>query len=243
MFFKNPEGQDLFCKYFQKSQSKEIYILCHRNGSSIDCSIYPLLGKNLSVNIFGFDFPGHGKSQGTYNYAGFLQQAKDLQSAYLFLKAQGFQVKGVIAHSKAANVAIIHNAAFGTIPNVIAVAPRYFMGEFPALFLPKYRKIARKGKAKVQTAKGKETVTMDMLKERMSVDMKCYCQKCSGNLFIVHGREDDNCPVTDAHMFVQALGSHLMQLHIVTGDDSFENNTDNLVEALEEIFTCINECI
>mmetsp|Transcript_6715 Transcript_6715/g.6597 ORF Transcript_6715/g.6597 Transcript_6715/m.6597 type:complete len:114 (+) Transcript_6715:398-739(+) len=84
---------------------------------------------------------------------------------------------------------------------------------------------------------GKEfKITQEMVTERINIDMKMYCERSQGDIYILHGEPDDIIPYSDSLAYVQEL-KEKCKGHYTLNCKHFFN------EALEQVIQIIHQII
>lgn len=235
-FFINRNGLQLAYRFNVKNpEDKDIYIVCHGLGAHMDFLFYPELCEKINVNSFRFDFAGNGRSGGEFTWAGYLEEAEDLNDAVNYLVNQGYNVKGVIGHSKGGNVVIIYAGLYGNVTNVIAMAPRFDMTVFPDSFRPTYEEILKSGEKVTNSLSRSIKITLSMVQERLSLDMRPYCHSAKAKIFILHGTSDDVIPYSDSIAFTEELGVNCKGHYSLDCNHFFDGHLDEAFGILNQI--------
>ncbi|CAG9328990.1 unnamed protein product [Blepharisma stoltei] len=231
--FTNRNGLKLAYKFSIKNpEDKRIYIVCQFAFFDMDFLIYSFFSQNLEVNTFRFDFPGNGKSDGEFTFAGHVSQAGDIDDAVKFLVSRGYIVEGIIGHSKSATVSIIYSALYGEVNTIFAIAPNFLNGLLPA-FMAQHDAIISSNGEIVRYAFG---CTREMAQEILKIDMKYYCQRARGNIYILHGYDDEIIAYSNSLEFVKELRGRCK--------GHFGLNCDHMLTGvLDDVVTIINKII
>lgn len=89
LFLKTSDNQTINCIYATLPQNKKVVLYFHGNGSSLNS--WKTVADDMlpnGANLLMIDYRGYGKSTGTFSENGFYD---DAETAYQFLKAQGYQ--------------------------------------------------------------------------------------------------------------------------------------------------------
>ncbi|CAG9328987.1 unnamed protein product [Blepharisma stoltei] len=231
--FTNRNGLKLAYKFSIKNpEDKRIYIVLQSVFFDMDFLIYSFFSQNLEVNTFRFDFPGNGKSDGEFTYAGHISEAGDIDDVVKFLVSRGYIVEGIIGHSKSASVSIIYSALYGEVKTIIAIAPVFFKGLIPDYMAQRDAIINSNGEV-LRYAFG---CTRKMIQEILKIDMKYYCQRARNNIYILQGYDDENIEYSDSLEFVKELGGRCK--------GHFGLNCDHMLTGvLDDVVTIISQII
>lgn len=88
---------------------------------------FPLLAARLPFSSFRFDLRGHGDSAGVVKYCGYTEDTEDTVSVAAWLESRGYQVVGVIGHSRGGTGAMRYTALHGNLLFAVNLAGRFDM--------------------------------------------------------------------------------------------------------------------
>ncbi|CAG9328984.1 unnamed protein product [Blepharisma stoltei] len=227
--FINRNGLRLAYKFSIKNpEDKRIYIVCQMVFFDMDSFIYSFISQHLRVNTFRFDFPGNGKSDGKFTYAGHISEAGDIDDAVKFLNSLGYKVEGIIGHSKSAIDAIIYSAIYGQIRQIFAISPKFDMSYIPQ-YMRENDAIVKANGHIVRYAFG---CTREMIDEIMSIDMRYYCRRAQGEFYIIHGSLDEIIPYIDSLQYASALKEKCKGHYTLECDHLLNGALDEVVEII-----------
>ncbi|CAG9310759.1 unnamed protein product [Blepharisma stoltei] len=234
-FFTNRNGLRLSYNFSIKNpQDNKIYIVCQWFLSDILFS-YEFLCDLLEVNTFRFDLTGSGNSEGENTYAGYVRDAEDIDDAVKFVVSQGYEVEGIIGHSKASSGVIIYSALYGEVKNIIVLAPRFLACNIPDFIADSIEEVHKNGYI-LHTAFGKTwRITEEMIQEMMGLDLRFYCQRVQGNIYIIHGEADDKVPFSESIELVKELKEKCRGFFKLNCDHFFTGEIDEAVEIIHKI--------
>ncbi|CAG9310758.1 unnamed protein product [Blepharisma stoltei] len=237
-YFINRSGLKLsYSLSIKNINDRKIYVICHWLFSDIlfNCDF---VIRSLEVNIFKLFVQGCGNSEGEYSHSRFERDAGDIEDAVNFLKSQGYEVDGIIGHGKGASDAIIYSALYGEVKKIIAIAPGVYAKtfNFPEFFMRSIAEAKKSGEIR-QVILGREyRFTAEMFDEFMNLDMDYYTDKIKGVIYIIHGRDDENAPYSDALRYARGLGEKCKGLFTLNSTDHFfATELDEVVEIIHEI--------
>ncbi|CAG9310757.1 unnamed protein product [Blepharisma stoltei] len=237
-YFTNRSGLKLSYSLSIKNQNdRKINVICQWLLSDVlfNCDF---LIEYLEVNTFKFFVTGCGNSEGEYLYGGFERDAGDIDDAVKFLVSQGYEVEAIIGYAKGGNDAIIYSALFGDVKKIIAIAPAVYMTTFnlPDFFRESIEEIQKSGEVR-HIVLGKEyRFTSETLDEFMSLDMDYYCDKIKGDIYLIHGTDDDKVPYSDIVEYCKELGEKCKELFTLNNcDHFFTTEMDEVVEIIHKI--------
>ncbi|CAG9328992.1 unnamed protein product [Blepharisma stoltei] len=236
-YFTNRSGLSLAYSILIKNPKlKKIWIICENWPSQLFI-INQFLHENLSANTFKFDYTGCENSQGEHSFGGLTRDANDIDDAVNFLNSKGYEVEGIIGHSKAAQGVIIYSAIYGQVKNIIVLSARFHMNVLP-FFLHETTEIARREKEIIHTGVGSRwKFTWDMVEETINTDMKFYCERAQGDFYIFHGNEDEMCPFADSLEYVKALNVKCKGYFTFNCDHLYIGVFDEIIEIIEDIIS------
>ncbi|CAG9323087.1 unnamed protein product [Blepharisma stoltei] len=236
-YFTNRSGFRLTCNIsIKKPDDKKIWIITQMWPPEVFI-ICEFLHENLTANTFKFNFTGEGDSQGEFTFAGYIRAANDLDDAVHFLVERGFDVEGIIGISMCANSPIIYSALYGQVKNIVTLSARYRMTVLPD-FLQEVYEVVRQNREIVHNAFGKQLrLTWEMIEETINVDMKYYCERVQGDIYIIHGDNDEICPYADSLEYVNALKGKCRGHFTLGCDHVYFGVFDEVAEIIEQIMS------
>ncbi|CAG9313722.1 unnamed protein product [Blepharisma stoltei] len=234
-YFTNRSGLQLTYSISIKYPNvQRIYIICPMWPTEI-FFLSEFIYENLDANVFKFYLTGTGSSQGENTYAGNLRDADDIDDAVKFLIERGYSVEGIIGNAKFGTSAIIYSAIYGDVKTIISLSPKYDFSLLPPFIKDNYESIRINGEI-IHTALGKEwKCTWNMIQEMMSLDMKYYCHKAKGSIYIIQGDQDQICPFADSIEFERELKEKCRGRFVLNCDEFFIGVFDEVVEIIEKI--------
>lgn len=208
-----------------QSRCGPVVIFLHGTMSSANHNFVPDLAQRLAkeqgIRTYRFDFrfdrnefePGH-----RYKFSGYEDDVDDLKSVVSALTLDGFQVWGLVGHSRGSNDALIFSSRYLKPENdelaktlgldankfcVIACAPRFAMPRMlTTLFAgEQIAEIESNGVAKWESQRGELTVTKaDADVVLTQLDMASVVQMIPPQvpILLLHGTDDELIPVEDA---------------------------------------------
>ncbi len=193
--FKNSKGLTLSAIYEGEDKNAPVVVMCHGYQSSKDKETTKALSQKLiegGLNVFRFDFTGHGQSQGDLADITPLRGVDDLASAVDDLDALGKTKFGLYGSSFGGNVALLYTSQ----NPVLALALKAPVSDYS------------------QTAKIIDRPHfLDELK-LINLYKKVKNIKCP--VLIVHGDKDDVVPIKQSKKLLDSLQCD-KQLEIIKG--------------------------
>ncbi|CAG9328985.1 unnamed protein product [Blepharisma stoltei] len=234
-YFTNRSGLQLaYSISIRNSSDKRILVICQMWPPEIFI-MCGFLHENLGINTFKFEFTGFGNSQGERSIAAFARDADDIDDAVKFLASKGLKAEGLIGQTKCATSVIIYSALYGQIKNIFALSARFHMNILP-YFLQDIYDFLRQNKELVHMClESQSKFTWEMIEEIISTDMKFYCERAQGNIFIIHGDADEVCPYSESLEFVKELKEKCKGHFRISADHYFIGVFDEIVEIVEKI--------
>lgn len=207
--------------YNHYGRQKQIAILCHGFLCTRQYYLIRKIGEGIMENtdivkhvdnVFSFDFPGNGQSEGEFNsLGGYQKELEDLEDVLSYFRQNKFRVLSIIGHSKGATTVCHYASQHDDVDIVISLAARYNMkrGVKERLGDESFAELhSRKGKTIYNDySSGKANpieVTINHYNERMSIDNT----RVNGNnitktkkILFMHGTNDTVIPSDDALSF------------------------------------------
>jgi hypothetical protein len=112
------------------------------------------------------------------------------------LTESGKQVDYLIGHSKGAVSIMLHSALFGTVPNLIAIAPRFnWKNETNQNYSNLVQQIEQSGQGYTEILDGAKAhrITAEMVEERCSLDMEVWARQVQSSVYNIYGEVDEVC--------------------------------------------------
>ncbi|CAG9329002.1 unnamed protein product [Blepharisma stoltei] len=236
-YFTNRNGLRLAYNFSIKNPNdRKIYITC----LMWPTQLFWLCGfifEFLEANTFKFDFTGDGDSEGEHSHGSYRRDADDIEDAVKFLNSRGYEVSGIIAYSKYTTGLFLYSALYGEVKNIIAIAPRFHMHVFPKFLEDRMHVIKESGWI-IHEAYGRTwKITMEMVQEMRSIDMKYYCERAKGDIYIIHGDSDEICPYSDSLEFVNEVKEKCKGHFTLNCDHYFVGVFDEVVEIIQKIIS------
>ncbi|KAL1915674.1 uncharacterized protein VTP21DRAFT_6433 [Calcarisporiella thermophila] len=200
--FRRPHRQDHF-----------LFIVCHGLCSTQrHSSVVQALVSSMPYHLLTIDFQGNGDSGGTTSYAGYDAEVENLRASVIEMRKQGFDVRGVIGHSRGAAVVLMYTAKYNDIDFTVSVAGRYNHNiDLTMRFTPTQLRTAdEQGRFEwLKLSNGQEyVVSKEDLEAFKRIDMSVVKQidMEKTRVLTVHGDKDEVIPVEDAYEYHRILG-------------------------------------
>eukprot|EP00359_Climacostomum_virens_P008716 CAMPEP_0204900682 /NCGR_PEP_ID=MMETSP1397-20131031/2621_1 /ASSEMBLY_ACC=CAM_ASM_000891 /TAXON_ID=49980 /ORGANISM="Climacostomum Climacostomum virens, Strain Stock W-24" /LENGTH=237 /DNA_ID=CAMNT_0052068881 /DNA_START=88 /DNA_END=802 /DNA_ORIENTATION=- len=186
--------------------SPDIFVVCHGFNSSMDLDFNHAISDDLPYNSFRFDFSGNGLSPGSTTMADYPKEVEELRFVVLYLKTQGFVVKGLIGHSKSATTVLIYNVKYGDIPLTVSISGQYYTQDDPIFIQVKLKELYQNGYIDLRLGGKPYRITLEAYEERLRLDIDALCKACKRDVIVIHGSSDEFTHVKDAYELIHALG-------------------------------------
>eukprot|EP01054_Gregarina_sp_Poly1_P010954 Gregarina_sp_Poly_1__10953@NODE_861_length_5941_cov_137_911474_g623_i0_p5_GENE_NODE_861_length_5941_cov_137_911474_g623_i0NODE_861_length_5941_cov_137_911474_g623_i0_p5_ORF_typecomplete_len159_score26_35Hydrolase_4/PF12146_8/9_9e11Abhydrolase_6/PF12697_7/3_7e07DLH/PF01738_18/5_2e07BAAT_C/PF08840_11/1_8e05Peptidase_S15/PF02129_18/2e05Acyl_transf_2/PF02273_15/7e05Abhydrolase_1/PF00561_20/9_5e05DUF1749/PF08538_10/0_00021DUF818/PF05677_12/0_0029DUF1100/PF06500_11/0_0029Abhydrolase_5/PF12695_7/0_028D len=129
-FIPNLHKQKLACSTrVPDPKSKDWIILCHGVFSWRKSRLFETIMAHCPFNTLAFDFYRSGDSEGDpteWSLGDYEREAEiDLRGVVLYLQEQGLNIKGLIGHSRGANVVLMYAHKFDDVPFIVSLAARF----------------------------------------------------------------------------------------------------------------------
>lgn len=199
-----------------------------------DDSIYRIISQGVKFNTLTFDMPGNGKSEGNFSIANYENEIAVIREVVLWAGEMGFEVTGLIGHSKGANEVLLYDAKFGGMKLIVALAPRFYMKVIVASMISIFDKAVEEGEVFFEFNNKRFRFDRTSVEQRLGLNMDMICHKVSGNILLIHGTSDDIIPYQDSLKIYENINPLSKKVHIVEGTDHFFSNK------LDEVIRHIN---
>ncbi|CAG9329000.1 unnamed protein product [Blepharisma stoltei] len=235
-YFINRSGLRLAFKISVKyPDDKNIYIVPSMKPSEVFL-LPDFIREHINANVFMLDLTGNGQSQGEHGLAGYGRDADDIDDAVKFLVLRGYTVLGIIGCSRYGTSAIHYAALYGEVKTIIAVAPKYHLIDFPEFIQRNFESI-RNGNEVVFMAFGREwKFNKEMMDELINTNMKDYCERAKGDIYIIYGELDEYIPVSDASDYARELKEKCKGCYALNCDHFFMGVFDEVMEIIEKLY-------
>lgn len=163
-------------------------------------------------------------------------------------RAHGCRVVGLLGHSKGATDAIVFAGKYRGIPRVVNLAGRFDvsggverrLGTAVLRQLEEEGQVAMRGRSR---ARGEFTwlLTKGDLTDRLTTDVAAACAAIPADtrVLTVHGTDDADVPLPEAHKFAAAIRSH--ELLVVEGGDHTFSAMGALLQLVPPVVAFLKE--
>ncbi|CAG9328999.1 unnamed protein product [Blepharisma stoltei] len=236
-YFTNRHGLQLaYYMSIKYPEVKKIYLICPMWPSEL-FFLSEFIFEHLDANTFKIDITGSGNSQGEHSYAGFIRDSADIDDAVKFLTSRDYKVEGIIGQYKPAISSIIYSALYGDVKTIISISPRYNMMDLP-VFLQDVNELLMENSKAIHRGLGREWIcSREEMDEFRNLDMKYYCERVKGDIYIIHGDADTFCSPSDAQEYLKELKEKCKGIYTLNSDQFFIGVFDEIVEIIEKIIS------
>jgi alpha/beta superfamily hydrolase len=235
-FIANSYNEKLSVSLNIKNSSSDLLILCHGTLSSKNSPLICYLDTHLKVNTLKFDFSGNGDSEGEFNIGGFDKEVDDIHSVVEHCRNSGYNIVGIVGHSKAGNTVLLYSNKYNDVPFIITLAARYNMAILPKILL-KYEQAAYDEGFTFANMRGKSyRITREGLEERRNMNMAEVLGRVMIDVLVIHGESDDITSYQDSLEIASQLGERLRERVLIPNcDHNFNNCWGDVVESIEKV--------
>jgi len=234
---------------FDVDNTKPVIILCHGHMSWRNQMLLVFLAARLSRELkchtLRFDFSGNGHSNGTWHYAGYDVESRDLGEVIRFVREQmKCQVSCVIGHSKGA-FSMFRRAweqedmpVEDRIPCFVNLSGLYYE---PNKYSPQERftneqleELKTTGKILMDTKGHKRyEATKQDIEEKIPLDSAPVRGITTSRVLTIHGDADEEVEVSNAYQFAKAIKPHKLKI-IKKADHAFNGlkHMDKMTETI-----------
>jgi len=217
IYIPNAQGEKLCGILHKANDEKKIVICCHGFAGNKTEVFWPELSSQLSekgVNSFGFDFSGHGESEGKYEESYMAKQLSDIRSVVDYFEGWDF---GIVGHSRGA----IHSGIYATsdkrIKFVILIGARADAKATMMNIYPEQKAKLEKGETFYwweEKCGNRYPITPQFVNDLRSYDLITPIKSLRIPLMIVHGKEDTTVPVRESQMiFISANDPKTLRIY------------------------------
>jgi hypothetical protein len=235
-YFKNDDGNRLAYRFVIKQESNPgIFIIIHGALSHMDVKPFPGLSNYLPYNTFRFDVTGAGKSDGQWIPHNFFGELRDLRSAVVFVRSQGYEVLGIIGHSRGASITMQYSYRYRDVPLYIGMSGGYeTWREFITNYYPD---VYRFGHATYEFANKKYKIKKDEFEVLKEWKISEAIYKHSGNIYMLQGEADATFPVQyTMNRVARFIGKQVEDFYIIAdGDHNFRINPSEMHYTIKKI--------
>lgn len=240
-----PTGRVLPGTVVVSSARKEgTLVLLHGMASHKDHSFAPRLARHLcecfnySVVRFTARSPAPDPHEPSHRYriCGFEDDKRDLETVLANAAAQYGPLKGVVGHSRGANVSLLYASSCPYPVPTVAIAPRFHMGNMVKgrMFKDEQREalLVRGEAIQWDTKMGTITVLPEDVPVLNALDMGAVVKSIQPRLkvTIIHGTGDSTIPATDATEGYREVSPVSCELKVVVVEGA-KHNFDGKHEA------------
>jgi uncharacterized protein len=186
--FKNSKGDKLagFLSLVSEDKNSPTMVLCHGFSSNKDSENNVKMRdrlNNVGISTFGFDFFGHGASDGDFVEITVPEAVDDALQAIKYIKSQGFKRVG------------LHGTSFGGMASILAAS------QTDDLFVLTL-------KSPVSAITPDRPYAIGAAK----IDVYSAASKITAPTLIVHGDRDENVPVEQSIKLAQSISNSKFEI-------------------------------
>lgn len=235
-YFKSDDGTRLAYRFqIKQPNNLGVFIILHGASSHMDAKPFPGLSNYLPYNTFRFDVTGAGKSDGQWIPHNFFGELRDLRSAVVFVRSQGYDVLGIIGHSRGASITMQYSYRYRDVPLYVGMSGVY---ETWREFITKsYPDIYRFGKSTYKFMKKKYEITKDEFEILKDWKVGEAIYKHSGAIYMLHGDADAAISVENSLSRVaRYIGNQITDFYIIpNADHNFKINSQEMNYTVKKI--------
>ena len=212
----------------------QLLLIVHGTMCTKDDRLYREISRGVRSNTLSFDLPGSGRSEGNFSIANYENEVAAIRDVVVWAGEMGFEVVGLIGHSKGANEVLIYDSKFAGMKLIVALAPRFDMKQIGPNMVSLFNKAVEEGEVFYELNNKRFRIDRDSVHEKLGLDMDLICQKVTGNILLVHGTSDEIIPHQDSLNIFEIINPLSKKIHIIEGTDHF------FTTKLDEVITIIN---
>jgi alpha/beta superfamily hydrolase len=235
-YFKNSQGIPLAYKLILKQTSSSmLFIIVHGVLNNKDSFPFPGLSEYLPYNTLRFDFTGCGNSGGVWHPKNIFIELRDLRDVVIHARGLGYDVAGLIGHSRGANLSIHYSYKYRDIPLYILLSGSYADGfkNFIRLHFPD---VLRFGKCEFTFFTGKYELTRDEFEKLKDWNTREALHNSTGIVYMISG---DNDNLTEIHYIYDRIrsyvGNRVKDFYIIgDANHSYKKNTSLMYQKVKD---------
>lgn len=212
-WIETPLGYKLNAKIdIVDSESKNIVIVCHGYLSDSTFGLCAAICNAEMFNTVRFDFHGCGVSEGEdqWSFGGYMGEVEDIKFVRDYLVNNGWNVTGLIGHSRGGDDVLLYASKYHDIPAVINIAGRYHVSStaYENFRAQQLKLLTIQGFFEQKSICGRHTYRIDeeQIMERRRIQMgDLGVMEGVEKILTIHGTADTRIPFGDALEFCRTL--------------------------------------
>ena len=237
IIIRNKHNEKLIGIFHKANDKKEVVIVSHGFAGNKDKNLIKEFCENVNksyINIFRFDFSGHGESEGDYIKSTTTKEISDLRSVVDYFDNKGFII-GLVGHSRGGMDSLIEAAHDKRIKFVISIAGMAYTSRFiEKLFPSQKEKILKSEKFYwwEKTYGKRYPITPEKIKDLESYNPLAEVKKINCPVLFIHGIKDKTIPIEHSKDFFKEANNP-KEIKIFKNSDHHFTNRADLKEMIE----------